>query len=289
MWKSEYPPESFRLRGLDGVSLAAWRWPAENPRAIVQIAHGMGEHALRYGPLAARLNAAGYAVYSHDHRGHGATAPDAAALGDFGPGGFEAVVSDLGVIAALAREENPGIPLVLLGHSMGSFAAQYFALDRSGEIDALVLSGSTAVDRFAAAMADPKTASLDTLGDGSGRTPFDWLSRDDSEVDKYIADPLCGFTARPEGIAGMFAFAGRAASPSGVRPDLPVLLLAGDQDPLNGRLQLLELLASRYREAGVRDVETQFYPGGRHEMFNETNRAEVIDNLVAWLGRVTRA
>lgn len=285
-------PAGFRIQGLDGVSLAAWRWPAVRPRAIVQIAHGMGEHALRYAPLAARLVAAGYAVYANDHRGHGATAPDAGSLGDFGAGGFDAVVSDLGVVAAAAREEHPGLPLVLLGHSMGSFAAQYFALDRSADIEGLVLSGSSALDMLAASLADPAAVKLDNAFNAPfepARTPFDWLSRDAAEVDKYIADPLCGFTVRPEGLASIFADAARTVAPVGIRSGLPILLLAGEDDPLNGKLALLDLLARRYREAGVRDVETQFYPGGRHEMFNETNRDEVIANLIAWLNRITSA
>lgn len=285
-------PAGFRIQGLDGVSLAAWRWPAVRPRAIVQIAHGMGEHALRYAPLAARLVAAGYAVYANDHRGHGATAPDAGSLGDFGPGGFDAVVSDLGVVAAAAREEHPGLPLVLLGHSMGSFAAQYFALDRSADIEGLVLSGSSALDMLAASLADPAAVKLDNAFNAPfepARTPFDWLSRDAAEVDKYIADPLCGFTVRPEGLATIFADAARTVAPASIRSGLPILLLAGEDDPLNGKLALLDLLAGRYREAGVRDVETQFYPGGRHEMFNETNRDEVIANLIAWLNRITSA
>lgn len=283
-------PDAFRLQGLDGVSLAAWRWPAVRPRAIVQIAHGMGEHALRYAPLAAKLVAAGYAVYANDHRGHGATAPSAKDLGDFGSGGFDAVVDDLGVLAAAAREELPGLPLVLLGHSMGSFAAQYYALDRSTEIEGLVLSGSSALDMLAASMADPEAIKLDNAFNAPfepARTPFDWLSRDTGEVDKYIADPLCGFTVRPEGLATIFGGAGRAAAPSSVRADLPVLVLAGEDDPLNAKLALLQLLAQRYRDAGVKDVVTQFYPGGRHEMFNETNRDEVTANLIAWLNRVT--
>ena len=285
-------PAAFRIQGLDGVAIAVWRWAAVRPRAIVQIAHGMGEHALRYAPLAARLVAAGYAVYANDHRGHGATAPDAEALGDFGAGGFDAVISDLGVVAAAAREEHPGLPLILLGHSMGSFAAQYFALDRSADIEGLVLSGSTALDMLAASMADPEAVKLDNAFNAAfepARTPFDWLSRDAAEVDKYIADPLCGFTVRPEGLGSIFANAARTVSPTGVRPGLPILLLAGEDDPLNGKLALLHLLAQRYADAGVRDVEKQFYPGGRHEMFNETNRDEVVANLIGWLNRVTAA
>ena len=283
-------PGAFRFRSHDGVHIAAWRWSAVRPRAVVQIAHGMGEHALRYGRLAALLNAAGYAVFANDHRGHGATSPDASSLGDFGPGGFDAVVGDLGMLAAVAREEHPGLSLILLGHSMGSFAAQYFALDRSQDIDGLVLSGSSALDMLAASLADPAAVKLDNAFNAPfepARTPFDWLSRDHTEVDAYIADPLCGFTVRPEGLATIFANAARTVTPTGVRSTLPILLLAGEDDPLNGKLALLNILAQRYRDAGVRDVETQFYPGGRHEMFNETNKTEVAANLIDWLNRVT--
>lgn len=283
-------PAAFRIQGLDSVPLAVWRWPAIRPRAIVQIAHGMGEHALRYGRLADRLAAAGYSVFANDHRGHGATASGPDALGDFGVGGFDAVVSDLGVVAAAAREEYPGLPLILLGHSMGSFAAQYFALDRSHEIEGLVLSGSSALDMLAASLSDPAAVKLDNAFNAPfepARTAFDWLSRDHVEVDRYLADPLCGFTVTPEGLGGIFAGAARAATPTGVRSDLPILILAGEDDPLNARLALLELLATRYREAGVKDVTTQFYPGGRHEMFNETNRDEVTANLIDWLNRAT--
>ncbi|MFT3808944.1 MAG: alpha/beta hydrolase [Micropepsaceae bacterium] len=283
-------PDALNIRSHDGVPLAVWRWNATRPRAIVQIAHGMGEHALRYARLAAALTAASYAVFANDHRGHGATSPDAESLGDFGPGGFDAVVGDLGMLAAVAREEHPGLPLILLGHSMGSFAAQYYVLQRSHDIEGLVLSGSSALDMLAASLADPEAVKLDNAFNAPfepSRTPFDWLSRDNAEVDAYIADPLCGFTVRPEGLATIFAGAAGAAAPTGVRSGLPILLLAGEDDPLNGKLALLDLLAQRYRDAGVADVQTQFYPGGRHEMFNETNRAEVTANLIDWLNRVT--
>jgi alpha-beta hydrolase superfamily lysophospholipase len=281
--------EAFRFGGRSGAQIAGYRWVPPKPKAVVQLAHGMGEHALRYDRLAGFLTSAGYAVYANDHRGHGATAAGPDALGDFGPDGFDAVVDDLGYFAAHIREEQQGARLVLLGHSMGSMAAQYFVLDRSTEIDGLILSGSTAMDLFAAAMADPSAVKLDNAFNAAfepARTPFDWLSRDEAEVDAYIADPLCGFTVTPASMASMFAQAVRSGSPEAlavISQDLPVLVLAGDADPLNARLDLLRVLTERYRAAGLSDVTTAFYEGGRHEMFNETNRAQVFADLLAWL------
>ena len=281
--------ETFRFHGRDGVQVTAYRWVPVAPRAVVQLAHGMGEHARRYAPLVAHLNDAGYAVYANDHRGHGATASGPEALGDFGPDGFAAVVDDLGRLADCIRDEQPGLNLVLLGHSMGSMAAQYFILDRSAEIDGLILSGSTAMDLFAAALADPAAVKLDNAFNAAfepARTPFDWLSRDEAQVDAYIADPLCGFTVTAQSMASMFAEAGRSASSeglAGISSALPILVLAGDADPLNGRLELLKTLVARYRAAGVSDVATAFYEDGRHEMFNEINRAQVFADLVEWL------
>jgi alpha-beta hydrolase superfamily lysophospholipase len=280
-------PRRFTLEAWDGVAVAAYGWPIANERAVVLIAHGMGEHALRYGRLAAALNRAGYGVLALDHRGHGATARSGE-LGDFGPRGFEAVVEDLGLLVAHARRSSPA-PVILLGHSMGSLAAQLFVLDRGAEIDGLVLSGSTAFDVIAQAMGDPAAVKLDSAFNAAfepARTPFDWLSRDEGEVDRYIADPLCGFTVTPEGMASMFAAAARTADPhalANIPKTLPCYVMAGDTDPLNGGLALLNLLVERYRNAGLGSVATAFYAGGRHEMFNETNRDQVAGDLIAWL------
>src|SRR5262249_53409443 len=131
----------------DGLSIASSRWTTGGtPIGVVQIAHGMGEHIGRYKALAQSLAAAGFAVYGNDHRGHGRTAASPGALGDFGDGGFELLVEDMVKPSHIARDETPALPLVLLGHSMGSFAAQSYALERSREIDGLVLSGSGALD-----------------------------------------------------------------------------------------------------------------------------------------------
>ncbi|MBS0473151.1 MAG: alpha/beta hydrolase [Proteobacteria bacterium] len=277
--------DSFTFNGRDGTAIFTYRWRPEGPvRGVLQISHGMGEHALRYRePLQPLINA-GIAIYANDHRGHGKTSPDA--LGDFGPGGFAALVDDMSVLSRRIRDENPGQKLILMGHSMGSFAAQIYIAEHSDLIDGFVLSGSAAIDKLQA----PR-GGLSAIGEGMDkpRTPFDWLSRDDKEVDKYIADPLCGFTVNDAGRASMFGAAGPAvdmAKLKAIRSDLPVYIFAGDKDPINADLTRLTPLVERYREAGIRDITTDYYKGGRHEMLNETNRAEVVGNLKAWIGRV---
>lgn len=282
-------PQHFSLVAADGTAVAGYVWSAAERRGTVLIAHGMGEHALRYARLAEALNDSGYDAVAIDHRGHGATAA-AGELGVFGTGGFAAVVDDLVMLVGHIRSTRPG-PLVLLGHSMGSLAAQLFVLDHGAAIDALILSGSTAFDVVAGAMGDPAAVKLDNAFNAPfepARTPFDWLSRDEAEVDKYIADPLCGFTVAADGMASMFALSARTADPAalaGIPKSLPVYLLAGEADPLNGNLALLHMLAERYRNAGLTSVTTAFYSGGRHEMFNEINRDEVTRAMIAWIDR----
>jgi alpha-beta hydrolase superfamily lysophospholipase len=277
---------AFIYAGKDGVSVAAYRWSGAEPaRFVVQIAHGMAEHARRYIPVVLDLIAAGAMVYANDHRGHGRTAGSIDALGDFGAGGYDAMPEDMAILTRQIRQEQPGLPIILLGHSMGSFAAQVYALDHSDLIDGLVLSGSTAIDEFAKARAEAGGA-LNTAFEPS-RTPYDWLSRDEAVVDAYIADPYCGFQGRNRSASQLGGQ--RAADPEQlkrIRPDLPIYLFAGDKDPLNGDLAFLRVLIERYRAAGVKDVTYDFYPGGRHEMLNETNRGEVIANLVRWMHRV---
>lgn len=278
----------FRFSGADGADIAGFRWSDESarPRAILQVAHGMGEHARRYpGPLAPLITA-GWVVYADDHRGHGLTAPTPEDLGDFGEGGAELVVEDLHKLTMLARAEHPGLPLVLLGHSLGSFFAQAYVFDHSADIDGLVLSGTAAFgDRTGGA----KRLDEVRVAGEAPRTPFDWLSRDPAEVDAYIADPLCGFS-RKETSAGSFArLAARLRDPAEIAKivkDLPIYVFVGDKDPINQDLELLKPLVDRYRDAGLSDLQVKVYPDGRHEMLNEINRAEVVADLTAWLERV---
>ena len=281
---------AFSFLGADGTRIAGYHWPAVGQtRGVLQLSHGMGEHALRYLPKLQKLRDAGIAIYANDHRGHGKTAGSAAALGDFGPGGFSAIVNDMALLSALARRENPGAKLILLGHSLGSFALQIYLLSHSGLIDGAVLSGSAAMDLLPPP--DPNAAALNAFNAPfePARTPFDWLSRDPHEVDAYVADPLCGFSANQTSMMSIFT----AAAPmfeegalKKIRSELPIYLFAGDQDPLNGGLAWLSPLVDRYRDAGIKRVSFDFYRGGRHEMLNETNRDEVVANLLKWIENV---
>jgi alpha-beta hydrolase superfamily lysophospholipase len=285
-------PTSFSYPSADGTQIAAYRWdPAGEPRAIVQITHGMGEHAQRYGHVAQALTDAGYVVYAQDHRGHGASA-DPAALGDLGDGGWTGLVDDIGGLSALARAEHPGVPLILLGHSMGSFAVQQYLLDHSDDTDGVVLTGTAVIDLLEAALDldQPLDLAMFNAPFQPARTDFDWLSRDDVVVDAYLADPLCGFGIDPQSAKSMFVGARRLADPgqlAGLRPGLPVYIAAGELDPVNGGLALLTPLTDRLRAAGLADVTVVTYPGARHEILNETNNDEVIAALLEWADRVT--
>jgi alpha-beta hydrolase superfamily lysophospholipase len=250
----------------------------------VQITHGMGEHAQRYADLAAALNGAGFAVYAQDHRGHGATsAPEAYGSLDWG-----ALVGDIGRLRAMAVAEHPGVPFVLVGHSMGSFAVQQYRVEHSPSVDAAVLTGTSLLDVLEPVMDldAPTDLSVFNAAFQPARTDYDWLSRDEAQVDAYVADPRCGFGLDAPATRAMFAAARVVADPArlaAMRPDLPLYIAAGELDPLHGNLALLDLLADRYRAAGLTDVTVKVYPGARHEIFNETNRDEVYADLLAWL------
>ncbi len=270
----------FTYVGQDGTEITAFRWAAPGtPRAIIQLAHGAGEHSLRYLEPLTPLIESGYTIYSADHRGHGATAGAPDRLGDFGPGGAAAAVDDMAVLTRRIREEHPGVPLVLLGHSMGASFSQVYLTEHHALLDALVLSGT-------AANWLPRGERGPNSGYENPRTDYDWLSRDEAEVDKYIADPLCKIRFTPESRASFTSLGQRTADPGylqQVRKDLPIYVFVGDEDPVNLGMTRLTPLIDRYQEAGLTDVTLKVYPGGRHEMLNETNRAEVVADLQAWL------
>jgi alpha-beta hydrolase superfamily lysophospholipase len=269
--------ERFRYQGADGTGLAGFRWSGSaKPKAVIQLSHGAGEHAMRYLEPLTPIIDAGYLIYAADHRGHGMTS-GMSHLGDFGPGGALAAVDDMAVLSRLVREREPGLPLILLGHSMGAMFAQSYLLDHSGLIDALVLSGT--------AGGGPRSTAGPNSAFANPRTDYDWLSRADAEVDKYIADPFCGIRFTPESQASFAALRERRVSPdalTSVKKGLPTYIFVGDEDPINAKLERLTPLVDAYKAAGL-DVTLKVYPGGRHEMLNETNRDEVVADLRAWL------
>ncbi|HEX6649981.1 MAG TPA: alpha/beta hydrolase [Pyrinomonadaceae bacterium] len=282
------PSADFNFTSSDGLRVACFRWDSRGPtRGVVQIAHGMGEHMGRYSETIEVLVSAGLTVYGNDHRGHGHTAPDAAHLGDFGEGGFDLLVDDVIRLSRIAKEEVPNRPFFLLGHSLGSFAAQQYVLDRSGELNGLILSGSGALDRLAlltrSAMAATNILNSKFV---PARTQFDWLSRDPRVVDAFINDPLCFPDLQPAAFASFLAAAPELADPhrlQNVREDLPVYLISGTDDPVGEQLDGVNLLIYRYEKAGLYDIWREFYQGGRHEMLNEINKDEVRARLLAWL------
>ncbi|WP_369253048.1 alpha/beta fold hydrolase [Geodermatophilus amargosae] len=287
----------------DGARLAERRWaPGGEVRATIQLVHGLSEHAGRYGRLAAALTARGFAVAALDHRGHGRTAESTGA-GRFGDGATSAdVLDDVRDLGRRLAGEHPGVPRFLLGHSLGSAVALASAERDGAGLAGLVLSGPIGVAPHMAAAVPQLEAAvaggagdqpMDALGAFNApfepaRTPFDWLSRDEAEVDAYVADPLCGDDFPPTyGYgAGMFALVARGASPEAVAqlPDgLPVLLLAGQRDPVGGEdAAQVTALAGLLRDRGL-PVEQHVYPDARHEVFNETNRDEVTADLLSWL------
>ena len=273
----------FRYEGADGAPLAGYVWRSvagAAPRAVIQLAHGAGEHAGRYRERLAPLLDAGYLVYAADHRGHGLTS-GMAGLGEFGPGGAAAAVDDMAVLSRRIRAEQPGLPLILFGHSMGAMFAQAWLPDHAALIDALVLSGTAA----------PGTRiGGDLNARFERRTGYDWLSRDPAEVDAYVADPLCGIRFSEASARSFAALRERPADAAALAAatGLPVYIFVGDQDPINDDLQRVHPLVTLYRQAGLA-VTLRVYEGGRHEMLNETNRDEVIADLLAWLDAAVAA
>jgi alpha-beta hydrolase superfamily lysophospholipase len=289
-------PERFEFTSDDGLPIACVKWGGPHDvRGVVQIAHGLGEHIGRYAELAETLVKAEFVVYGNDHRGHGLTAKPSGSFGDFGPGGFNQLVEDMLALRVIAKNEHPGKPYILLGHGIGSFAAQQFILDHSHSISGLVLAGSGTLDGLAR-LAQTVPAGEDSLKLMNApfepaRTPFDWLSRDEAEVDAFVNDPLCfpSLTARSmEFFVEAFP---RLADPKElrkVREGLPMYILSGSDDPVGQKLEGVRALLDRYRGVGLASIEHDFYQGGRHEMLHELNRRDVITNLLVWMSGVLK-
>lgn len=289
--------------------------PEGKPSAVVQIVHGMAEHYARYYPLAEALAAAGIAAAGHDHLGHGPDTPKEK-LGYFAPqDGWQKLIDDVHHVHCLLKERYPDSRHILLGHSMGSFLAREYLLQHGGKgLDGLVLSGTTYMAAPMLNAAIPLAGAVCALGGAKkpskllhelafaknnkpfrpNRTTFDWGSTDEKQVDLYVSDPLCGFMFTGRGMHDMFTGLKKLTKLERLETlpdkDLPILFISGEQDPVGGKnAQGPKTVAAQYKKAGCNDVTMQLYPKGRHEMFNEVNRNEVISNLIAWINRANHS
>lgn len=233
-------------------------------------------------------------MYAQDHRGHGNTAASEAELGHLGENGWAELVNDIERLRQKVRREHPSVPLILLGHSMGSHAVQQYLLDHSRDIDAAVLTATSALDLLEPYLDldQPIDPTMINAAFAPARTDYDWISRDEALVDEFIADPCCGFALDPMSNKAMFLAARQLADPerlSNVRTSLPVYIAVGERDPAHGQLALVNALVHRLTSAGIADVNLKIYPGARHEILNELNRVEVYADLVAWMSEETPA
>ena len=266
-----------------GIAIVYDVYPAEAPRGVVQLAHGVGEHAGRYAELIAALVADGYSVYADDHRGHGRTGMkqhggDVSKLGRLGPGGMNATVAALWQFTQLIRDENPNLPLVLIGHSWGSFLSQMLLNDHPEAYDAVVLSGTAL--RWPGSMNGGDLNAPWKSKDASG---LEWLSREPAVAQEFKDDPLTTETPLLKlfGVVEAAKLFGRPRKHLG--RDVPVLIMVGRDDTVGGALSAHKL-AQAYRErSGLSDVTTLIYPDARHEIFNELDQAATRADLLAWL------
>jgi len=297
---------TFWLTANDRSRLYVNHWMPEGPaKAVVMLSHGMAEHSGRYARLAEALGSAGYGVYAPDQRGHGRTA-DEGTLGLYAEkDGWNKVVGDLASLNQHIGQQHPGLPIILLGHSMGSYIAQAYLLHHSASLHGAILSGSNfqpvALYRAARLIARAerlrqgvrgRSALIEFLSFGSfnkafkpNRTAFDWLSRDPNEVDKYINDPLCGFRCTNQlwiDLLGGLQQISKASNLAQIDPGLPILVMGGECDPVSEG-KSLKSLAHALREAGSQHLQLNIYPQARHEVFNETNRDEVTADVLRWL------
>lgn len=307
------PQSSFILKADDGAELFVYRWaPSASAKAVVQIVHGLAEHGARYARLAKALVGQGYGVYANDHRGHGRTVKTSEQLGFLAErDGWRKCIDDLWLLNRRIAADHPrGAPVILLGHSMGSTMARQFITEHGEVLAGVALSGPNgqppAMALLGRIIANLERVRLGRRGHSRliqdltfgafnkafapVRTPFDWLSRDPVEVEKYIADPLCGFPASVQlwiDLLGAWKRVSTKAAYARVPHDLPLLVMAGQHDPVSAGSRQIAPMLEEYRTAGLHDVEAHIYPDARHEIFNEINRDQVTDDLMAWLKRVT--
>ncbi|MGB5192698.1 MAG: lysophospholipase [Polyangiales bacterium] len=303
----------FAFQTVDGANIQVRGWVIEQPKAIVQVLHGMAEHSARYARLARALADAGYSTYAHDHRGHGQSVPEGGSPGHMADSdGWNRIVEDAHGVNREIAKRHPNVPIIILGHSMGSFVLQQLLFEHPNDMIAAALSGSNGkpppiavlgklvarIERARVGKRSPSPVMQKlTFEDynkafAPNRTEFDWLSRDPEEVDKYVADPLCGFAVSTQVWIDMLAALDRISNPRNVAKvpkGMPIYLFAGARDPVGDYGKGVKRLREAYKRAAIFDVRLKLYPDARHEVLNETNRQEVTNDLIAWLDEIVAA
>jgi alpha-beta hydrolase superfamily lysophospholipase len=289
--------------------LSRW-YPDGEPIGCVQIVHGMAEHRQRYARFASHLASAGYLVWAHDHRGHGLNA--GSGKGHFADrNGWRVLIDDTVAVTRRLVAEHPRAPVILFGHSMGSFIAQTLITERAPDYQGIVLVGSNGPDPgphclalalalFERLLRGPRQQSQWTNAllrkrynrkFRPSRTPVDWLSRDEREVDAAMADPLNGVGLTTQSWVD-FAKGLLALDAPGrfrhVRASLPLLIIAGTDDPVGNNGRGPQRLVRAFTRGGAQDVSLHLYLSARHELVNETNREEITRDIVAWMDARTR-
>lgn len=277
------------------------------PKAVIQINHGMAEHAARYEEFARYLAKRGYAVLIHDHRGHGQTTAPDAPLGSFGGAdGKLKIIRDIDTIIQHIDKQYPNVPIVCFGHSMGAIFAMNYTLLYPEHIGGAVIWNTNVETGFAlklfklilktermlkgsdvpSTMATRLTFHAWNRGFLPSRTEFDWLSRDEDEVDKYVNDPLCGFPISVGAwlsVIEAIGFCNDRTAIEGLPKSLPLNLAAGGNDPVSENGETILALGRRLQSAGLKDVSVTIYPQTRHECLHDINREHIAGELADWL------
>lgn len=303
------PFEIFSFKDQDEVEIFVYKWkpdPKIHIKAVIQIAHGGAEHAGRYAHVGEAYSKAGYVVYANDHRGHGKTGQHAGRLGTLGLGDWDRMVRNLKELTDIIKEAYPERPVFLLGHSMGSFLVQKYIQMWGKDLKGVLLTGTTGELMMPSAQIDLEDMQRRVAEKGldapaeefselvkaynepfdPAKTGFDWLTRDEAEVQRYIDDPLSGFDLS----YGFIIELGRSLFSLGDREklqkipkDLPIYIFVGSMDPASGMGKGAKVLFNSYQELGIKDIMYKEYPDARHELFNEINREEVIQDVLMWL------
>lgn len=303
--------ETKRLKSPTGATLAYHHLPATtDARGVLLISHGLAEHSRRYGAFADAMAGQGFHAYAHDHRGHGETTAPDAPIGRFARrNGVEQVITDVLAMRELAASTHPGLPIILFGHSMGGLISLNTAVTHPDKFDAVTVWNSNFNPGLAGRAAqlilktermfkgsDVPSGPLPKLTFGTWgksisnrRTDFDWLSRIPGQVDKYIADPLCGFDASVSLWLDLFELTFRAPQKTHLdrlRRDLPIHLVGGGRDPATDNAKAISWLTNHLKRAGFSHITTEIYPDMRHETLNEIGAEEAISRFVDWCGTV---